>query len=405
VCAPARCALLTGLHGGHAFVRDNQEFAGEGQLALPPGTVTFPRLLQAAGYETRMIGKWGLGGPRTTGEPTEQGFDHWFGFYCQRQAQTFYPDHLWRDGQRVDLAGNRADGQVGAQYAHDLFLEEAERFLRQDHQRPFFLYLPFTLPHLALQPEDEDLARYAERFQEKPYRGGRGYVPHPKPRAAYAAMVWRLDRDVGRVLDCLEEQGLTENTLVLFVSDNGPSADLGGVDTRFFRSTAGLRGRKGSVFEGGIRVPLVARWPGHVPAGRESDWLGAHYDLGPTLLEVAGVGAPAGIDGLSFAPELRGEEGPAHEFLFWEFHGYGGQQAVRLGRWKGVRGNLLQEIQPLQLYDLESDPGETRDVAARNPEVVLRLLSILEHERRPSREFPFPLLDGALAAPGAGGPR
>jgi arylsulfatase len=406
VCAPARCSLMTGLHGGHAYVRDNREFPEEGQLALPAGTVTLPRLLQEAGYETAMVGKWGLGGPRTSGEPNAQGFDQWFGYYCQRQAQTFYPDHLWRDGKRVPLDGNREDGVTGTQYAHDLFLEEIERFLRKPHEKPFFLYLPFTLPHLALQPEEEDLERYRDRFEETPYRGENGYLPHATPRAAYAAMISRLDRDVGRVLDLLAEIGAEEDTLVLFVSDNGPTPDAGGVDTRFFRSTAGLRGRKGSLYEGGIRVPLIARWPGRVPAGKTSTWMGAHYDLMPTLLEVAGAAVPGGLDGLSFASvlkegELRGERAPEHEFLLWEFHGYGGQQAVRLGRWKGVRFNLLDELTPLELYDLEASERETKDVAVAHPDVVAKLLSILEREHRPSREFPFPLLD--LAVPRRGG--
>jgi arylsulfatase A-like enzyme len=400
VCAPTRCSLMTGLHGGHAFVRDNLEFPVEGQLAIPADTQTLPRLLQAAGYETQMIGKWGLGGPKTSGEPNAQGFDHWFGFYCQRQAQTFYPDHLWRDGKRVPLPGNRPDGVTGTQYAHDLFLEEVERFLRAPREKPFFLYLPFTLPHLALQPEDEDLAYYAGRFEERPYRGENGYLPHATPRAAYAAMITRLDRDVGRVLDLLKELALEENTLVLFMSDNGPTFDGGGVDTRFFRSTGGLRGRKGQVYEGGLRVPLIARWPGHVPAGKESAWIGAHYDLLPTLLEVAGVAVPTGLDGLSFAAELRGEAAPEHEFLLWEFHGYGGQQAVRIGNWKGVRVNLHEELRPLELYDLSVDEREGKNVASAHPEIVATMLALLERERRPSREFPFALLDRVIPRTG-----
>jgi arylsulfatase len=393
VCAPARCSLLTGLHGGHAFVRDNFELPGEGQLPLPAATVTLPRLLCAAGHETAMVGKWGLGPVGTSGAPDEQGFAHWFGYTCQRQAQTFYPSHLWRDGKRVRLRGNRPDGLAGTEYAHDLFLAEVERFLRAEHGRPFFLYLPFTLPHLALQPEEEDLARYAGRFEERPYRGERGYVPHLTPRAAYAAMITRLDADVGRVLDLLAELGLERDTLVLFTSDNGPTPDGGGVDTRFFDSTGGLRGHKGSVYEGGIRVPLIARWPGRVPAGATSDWLGAHYDLMPTLLEVVGLPRPEGLDGLSFAAELAGRDAPEHDFLLWEFHGYGGQQAVRVGRWKGVRAELHAGLGPLELYDLEADLAEQHDVAAEHPEVVAQLLAILEREHQPSAEFPFRRLD------------
>jgi len=394
VCAPSRCALLTGLHGGHAWVRDNVEFEGEGQLALPEGTITLPRLLQGAGYETFMTGKWGLGGPRTSGEPNLQGFDHWFGYYCQRQAQTFYPDHLWRDGARVELPGNAPDGLSGTQYAHDLFLVEVERFLRGPHAKPFFLYLPFTLPHLALQPEEEDLAPYRGRFEEHAYGGEYGYVPHPTPRAAYAAMVTRLDRDVGRVLDLLAELGLEQDTLVLFTSDNGPT-EVGGADPRFFASTGGLRGRKGSVYEGGLRVPFVARWKGRIAPGRESARLCAHYDLLPTLLDVAGVPVPGGLDGLSFAPELAGVRTKEHEFLLWEFHGYGGQQAIRLGRWKGVRRDLSEGPSALELYDIEASARETRDLASEQPEVVARLLALLAREHTPSPHSPLPALDSA----------
>jgi arylsulfatase len=409
VCAPTRCSLMTGLHGGHAYVRDNRELAGEGQLALPSGTVTFPRLLQQAGYRTAMFGKWGLGGPGTSGEPLEHGFDEWFGYYCQRQAQTFYPAHLWRDGKRVPLAGNRRDGTGGTQYAHDLFMDEIERFLSDaagaEDGRPFFLYLPFTLPHLALQPEQEDLEPYLGRFEERPYGGELGHLPHPTPRAAYAAMVSRLDADVGRVVDLVDAHGLARDTLVVFMSDNGPVPPMGGADTRFFDSNGALRGHKWSLYEGGIRVPFIARWPGRIAPGT-SDWMGAHYDLMPTFLELAGITVPTGLDGLSFAGELLGGESPAHEFLFWEFHGDGGQQAVRIGRWKGVRRHLLTRPAPLELYDLDASARERHDVAEEHPEVVARMLALLEREHVPSREFPMLVLDasGDAGAAGAGAP-
>ncbi len=396
VCAPARCSLLTGLHGGHAFIRDNFEVM-YGQLPLPAEAVTLPELLQGQGYATGAVGKWGLGGPGTSGEPNRQGFDHWFGYLCQRQAQTFYPDHLWRNGARVELPGNVDGALRGEHYAHDLFLQEIEAFLLRHRAEPFFLYVPFTLPHLALQPEDEDLARYRGRFSEEPYDGRDGYLPHSTPRAAYAAMVSRLDSDVGRILDLLRELELEEETLVLFTSDNGPNHDIGGIDTDFFESTGGLRGFKGELYEGGIRVPLLARWPGKVPAGRASGHLGALYDLMPTLLELAGVRVPAGLDGLSFARDLCGESGQReHEFLFWEFTGYGGQQAVRLGRWKGIRQDLERAVRPLELYDLESDARERRDAADEHPEIVERMLAILAREHRHSREFPLRTVDAAL---------
>ncbi len=401
VCAPARCSLLTGLHGGHAFIRDNLELP-YGQLPIPADTLTLPELLKRAGYATGIFGKWGLGGPGTSGEPNAQGFDAWFGYLCQRQAQSYYPDHLWRDGQRVELPGNPEGCTTGATYAPDLILEELERFLRRRRGERFFLYAPLTLPHLALQPEEEDLSRYRGRFEERPYDGSQDYLPHSTPRAAYAAMIGRLDRDVGRILDLLRELGLEKETLVLFTSDNGPTNDWGGADTGFFDSTAGLRGRKGELYEGGIRVPLIARWPGCVPAGRTSEHLAAFHDLLPTLLELAGASVPAGIDGTSFLRELLGEPGqPEHEYLLWEFHGYGGQQAVRLGRWKGIRRELLLGARPFELYDLETDERETRDVAREHPEIVERMQAILARDRTPSPEFPLPLMDG-LAAPTGG---
>jgi arylsulfatase A len=393
VCAPARASLLTGLHGGHAFVRDNHEVKPEGQIALPEGTLTMGNALQAAGYETAAIGKWGLGAPGSSGEPNAQGFDHWFGYLCQREAHDFYPTHLWRDGERVELEGNVRGNKGKVHHSQDLLMDEAEAFLRGSHEQPFLLYVPFTLPHLALQPEDEDLAPYAGRFPEEPYDGKRGYLPHPTPRAAYAAMISRLDADVGRIVDWLEELGLAENTLVLVTSDNGPTHDVGGVDTNFFNSAGPLRGRKGSVYEGGIRVPMVAYWPGHVPQGTTTDRPAVLYDVLPTLLDLANAPIPGDIDGHSFAPTLLGRAQAPAPFLLWEFHGYGGQQAVREGRWKLLRRNLRKGPEAFELYDLESDLGEQNDVAGRHPDVVARLAALLAREHAPSGEFPLAALD------------
>lgn len=397
VCAPSRCVLLTGLHTGHAHVRDNLEVQPEGQTPLPPGTATLPRVLREAGYATGCVGKWGLGFPGSTGTPDKMGFDFFFGYNCQRLAHNHYPASLWRNGEKIALPGNTA-GLTGALYAPDLFEKEALDFIRGNRSRPFFLFYATTVPHLALQVPDDSLAEYAGAWPETPYDGGKGYLPHPKPRAAYAAMVSRFDRSVGRVMALLRELRIEEDTLVLFASDNGATFDVGGFDAAFFRSTGGLREAKGSVYEGGIRVPLIGRWPGRIRPGRVADHVCGFQDLFPTILDAVGMNeaAPAGLDGLSFAPALldRGRQ-PARPSLYMEFTGYGGQQMAREGDWKGVRRDLLENpAAPMELYDLAADPRETRDLAADKPDRVRRLREIMAAEHRPSPVFPFPALDG-----------
>jgi arylsulfatase A len=394
VCAPSRCALMTGKHGGHAAIRDNREFKPEGQEPLPVGEVTVADLLRKQGYDTAAIGKWGLGPPGSEADPNKRGFDLFFGYNCQRHAHNHYPTYLWRNDKRVELEGNTG-GATGKQYSHDLLEAEALKFIREHKDGPFFLYLPFTVPHVAIQaPDDDILAMYKGKWDDPAYDGKKGYQPHPSPRAGYAAMVTRLDRSVGRVLDLLRDLGLEDNTLVLFTSDNGPTHDkVGGSDSEFFESAGPLRGLKGSVYEGGIRVPCLARWPGRVKAGSVSDLPAYFPDLLPTFLDVAGAAdaVPKGLDGHSIAPELFGqaEKQKRHEYLFWEFAGYGGQQAVRLGDWKGVRRDLQKGKAKLQLYDLAADVGEKNDVADQHPDVVRRLEKILDTDRVPSKVFPI----------------
>lgn len=383
VCAPSRCTLMTGLHTGHAHVRDNREVQPEGQAPIPDASVTLAELLRDAGYATGGFGKWGLGAPGSEGAPERQGFDTFFGYNCQREAHDFYPDHLWRNERRVELDG--------AQYSHDLICDEARDFVRAHRERPFFLYVPSTLPHLALQVPGDSLAEYVGRWEDPPYVGGKGYRPHPTPRAAYAAMVTRLDREVGRLVDLIDELGLTDDTLFLFTSDNGPTYDgIGGSDSDFFESSGPLRGRKGSVLEGGLRVPLVARWRGHVAPGTTSDVPSAFWDLLPTLVELAGGQPPRGLDGISLAPTLvgRGQQ-QRHEHLYWEFRAYGGQQAVRLGDWKGVRRNMAKGSRTIELYDLARDPGEAHDLAAAQPDVVARIEELMATGGTPSELFPL----------------
>jgi arylsulfatase len=394
VCAPSRCVLLTGRHAGHADVRDNREVRPEGQYPIPADRVTLAERLKARGYATAAVGKWGLGPPGSSGDPLRHGFDLFFGYNCQRHAHNHYPSYLWRNDRRVTLEGNDG-GAAGRQYSHDLFEAEALAFIRANAGRPFFLYLPFTVPHLALQVPDDSLALYKGRWDDPPYTGGKGYFPHATPRAAYAAMVSRLDRSVGRVLDLLADLRLDRRTLVLFTSDNGPTHDgAGGSDSVFFESAAGLRGLKGSLFEGGIRVPLVAWGPGTVPAGTVADVPCAAYDLAPTVCEWAGAEPLPGADGLSLLPTLTGRgEQRRHEYLYWEFAGYGGQQAVRLGDWKGIRQQLQKRLTPLQLYHLKDDPGERRDVAGQHPDLVARLTRLMAEAHESSPEFPLAAVD------------
>lgn len=412
VCAPSRDILLTGLHAGHAYIRDNDELPGrgdvwgdtllEGQRPILPGTFTLGRLFQEAGYVTAAVGKWGLGGPGSEGEPNRQGFDRWVGYLCQREAHNYYPTHLWKDGEKLPLPGNAwfpahqrlpADADpddpssyaayAGSTYAVDVMLDEAEAFLRAHRDVPFFLYLPLPLPHLALQVPDEEVAAYRGAFPETPYPGDRGYLPHREPRAAYAAMISRLDGAVARVLALLEELGLDDRTLVVFTSDNGPSW-VGGVDPAFFASSGGLRGRKAQLWEGGIRVPLLARWPGRVPAGAVSGHPSGFADWMATFADLLGRSAPPG-DGVSMLPSLLGEaeRQPPSGALYWEFQG---AQAIRLGTWKALRP---APDAPLQLYDLAHDPGETTDLARLRPDLVEEAERRLAGARTESELFPL----------------
>ena len=415
VCAPSRCVLLTGLHTGHAVVRNNWENGGwgpdqpEGQLPLPEGTQTIAGRLKAIGYRTAAIGKWGLGGPGTSGQPDRQGFDLFHGYLCQRKAHNYYPTHLWRNGEKVMLEGNAwfsahqkleepleseseyAERFSAEQYAPELMAREALDFIRKSRGRPFFLYYASPIPHAAIQVPSEDLDAWPSEWDAEPYLGQKAYLPHPRPRAGYAAMVARLDRDVGRILDLLEELGLAQDTLVVFSRDNGPTFN-GGTDSEFFESAGGLRGLKCSVYEGGIRVPMIARWPDRIAPRTVSETVSGFQDVLPTVLELAGGSWQGEIDGISLAPTLLGRgEQAEHDYLYWE---YGGQQAIRMGPWKGVRPRLGKGEKALELYHLERDPAESRDLAAEHPEIVERLEEALLAARTTSVAFPIPALDG-----------
>jgi arylsulfatase A-like enzyme len=420
VCAPSRCVFMTGLHPGHAFIRNNRTVEPEGQFPIPPETVTLPELLKKHGYATGGFGKWGLGPPGSTGDPLRQGMDRFFGYNCQGVAHNYYPTYLWSDDRRLTLDNPEFSSQQrlpkdadprdpasykqfsGNQYAPDLIGQQALAFVRRHKDEPFFLYFPTTVPHLALQVPEDSLAEYAGAFPETPYVGDRRYLPHRTPRAAYAAMITRMDRDIGRIVDSIHELGLDERTIFIFSSDNGPLYDeLGGTDCEFFNSAGGLRGRKGSLYEGGIRAPCMVRWKGHVAPGTTSDRVSGFEDWLPTILELVGAESsiPTKLDGISLAPTLLGRAQRARPFLYREFPASGGQQSLRMGDWKAIRTNLLpkdQQARPklsLELYNLAADPAEQHNVAAANPPLVAEIEAILRREHTPSAEFPLKALD------------
>ncbi len=424
VCAPSRCVLLSGMHPGHAYIRDNRGGLGpdrEGQEPVPAGSLKLPLELKALGYTLGGFGKWGLGPVASSGDPLNQGFDRFYGFNCQAVAHNYYPTYLWDNTQKALLnnkkfaanqklpeGADRNDPEVylafsGKDYAPDLICSQALKFIDDNKDRPFFLYFPTTVPHLALQVPEDSLREYEGAFPETPYPGGKGYLPHRTPRAAYAAMVTRLDREVGKLIDKVDQKGLTGNTIFVFTSDNGPLYDkLGGTDADFFNSAGGLRGRKGSFYEGGFRVPLIVRWKGTIREGTTSSRITGFEDWLPTLLELVGHRevTPKGIDGLSFALTLLGSAQNERPFLYRESPGYGGSQCILMGKWKAIRNKLnpgakvkLAQALPLELYDLSNDPGETTDIAKGHPEVVARMEAIMRSEHLPSKLFPIRILD------------
>jgi arylsulfatase len=400
VCAPSRCVLMTGYHSGHAFIRTNREVRPEGQLAIPESTITVAELLQSQGYATAAIGKWGLGPPGSEGDPNKQGFDLFFGYNCQRHAHNYYPKYLWRNDQRIELSGNDR-GLTGEQYAPDLMEREALQFIRNHADTPFFLYYPTPVPHLALQVPDDSLAEYTGLWDDPAYSGDDGYLPHRNPRAAYAAMVSRMDRTIGRIMSEIEQLGLEQDTIFFFSSDNGATY-LGGYDRHFFKGNGPLRGHKGHVYEGGIRIPMIVRWPGHVQAGEVTEHVCAFQDILPTLLDLSGAHqdlVPEDTDGISFSSVLVGsKQQKQHPNLYMEFPSYGGQQMVRYGDWKAVRTNLHDDPSaPIQLYNLKTDIAEQLDVSKQQPEVVNHIWEIMRRARKPSQEFPFPALDSPPA--------
>lgn len=397
VCAPSRSALLTGQHTGHTYVRGNKEIQPEGQEPLADTVQSYAKMLQQAGYVTGAFGKWGLGMVGTTGAPDKKGFDVFYGYNCQRQSHRYYPTHLWSNNTRIDLEGN--DLKQKKVYAPALIQEQTLAFIENNRSKPFFLFVPSILPHAELSgPDDQYYKQYENAFPETPHKGNDygpgalvpGYASVEKPHATYAAMVSRLDAYVGQILDKLDELGLTQNTIVIFSSDNGAHRE-GGADPVFFNSSAGLRGFKRDLYEGGIRTPFIVKWPGKVKAGSRNAFMGAFWDLMPTLTQIAGAPKPPYTDGVSIVPTLTGKGKQAqHPYLYWEFHEDNGTQAVRMGKWKGFRKGVMKDAQaPLELYDLDKDPAEQHNVAASYPDIVKKIAGYMREAHVESAVFPL----------------
>ena len=412
VCAPSRSALMTGQHTGHTFIRGNSErgftLDKEGQYPLAPEEITIAEVLKKGGYATGAFGKWGLGYPGSEGDPTKQGFDEFFGYNCQRVAHNYYPTHLWDNLTKTPLKGN--DGKTKTVYAPLIIHEKALSFIEKNKGRPFFMYYPSVIPHAELAAPEKYMEKYRGKFMpEKEYikKGNSspnskvnpesinnynvgGYNSQKESHAAFAAMVSLLDEQVGQIIDKVDDLGIAENTLIIFSSDNGPHLE-GGADPDYFGSNGPLRGYKRDLYEGGIRVPTLAYWPSQITANSKSDHISAFWDFFPTAIEIAGLDYNSSkIDGISFLPELKGENQKKHPYLYWEFLEKGGRQAVRMNQWKAVRMNMSKNPDsPIELYNVHQDIGEQENLAVQYPEVLKEISRIMNKEHISSRIFQF----------------
>ena len=385
VCAPTRSVLMSGLHTGHTASRGNKEIRPVGQHPIPANTFTIAEALKKAGYVTGAFGKWGLGNPGSEGDPIHQGFDRFYGYNCQRNAHTYYPTWLFDDLKKIEL-----DGKT---YAHNLIMDQAVKWISLRHKRPFFCFLPVTIPHAAMHVPEKYAAPFRKKFPEFEDKIGKygNNAPFAKnPAAQFAGMMTALDEGVGRILDTLKELELDEDTIVFLSSDNGPHKE-GGHMPDYFNSNGSFRGYKRDLYEGGIRCPLLVRWPGKIKPGSTSDHLSAHWDVLPTFCELAETKAPVIIDGISFVPTLLGKRQQAHKYLYWEFFEGGGKRAMRMGNWKAVQNNLNKggPNAPIELYDLSKDSAERNNLAAKNPEIVYHAKHIFEEAHTPSQIWKF----------------
>lgn len=397
VCAPSRSSLMTGQHTGHTYVRGNKEIEPEGQQPLTDSVQTFAMLLQQVGYTTGAFGKWGLGMVNTTGAPDQKGFDEFYGYNCQRQSHRYYPTHLWHNKEKIELDGNSL--MAKGQYAPALIQEKTLHFIDTNKDKPFFLFVPTVLPHAELSgPDDIYYQLYADKFEEKPHKGNdygpkatiAGYASAEKPHAMYASMVSRMDAYVGQIVDRLRQNNLLENTVIIFTSDNG-SHNEGGADPNFFNSSGGLRGNKRDLYEGGIKTPFIVYWQGKIAEGKTSNYLGAFWDIMPTMVELTKADKPHYTDGISFVPTLLGKnkQQKQHQYLYWEFHEEGGRQALRQGNWKLILQKVKSGEPTIELYNLKSDPKEHKNMAKDNPKKVKELRQLIDEAHVESEIFPF----------------
>lgn len=419
VCAPSRYLLMTGKNSGQAYIRGNDEWADrgdvwsfkameanpalEGQLPIPDSTITVAKVLKQAGYRTALVGKWGLGAPMTTGTPNNQGFDYFYGFICQRQDHTYYAGHLWENNNRVPLSNKIMSPAVKfphdldssdpknyavyqqKDYAPDFLIKAALKFIDRNKSHPFFLYYASPLPHVSLQAPQRLVDYYHKKFgDEKPFLGG-SYFPCRYPHATYAAMVTLLDEHVGEIVKELKRNGIYNNTIIMFCSDNGPTYNAG-TDSPWFDSGGPFKSNygwgKGFLHEGGMREPFIVEWPGRIAAGSQSDLMSCTWDFMPSICQLIGVKPPKDINGISYLPTLLNQKNKQkkHAYLYWEYPEYGGQQAVRMGKWKAIRFNIKKDNLKIQLYDLDTDLQEQHDVAAQHPEIVKKMEQIMKAE-------------------------
>lgn len=396
VCAPSRSALMTGQHTGHTFIRGNKEIKPEGQHPLETGAITVAELLKNAGYATGAYGKWGLGFPGSEGDPNNQGFDDFYGYNCQRVGHNYYPYHMWHNQNKEILDGNKK--RETNTYGPHIIHEKALAFIEDNKDRNFFMYYPSIIPHAELAAPDDYMEKHRAKFVPETeyvglddgefYKNG-DYGSQKEPHTAFAAMISLLDDQVGEIRAKLESLGIADNTLIIFTSDNGPHQE-GGADPDYFDSNSNFRGYKRDLYEGGIRVPMIAYWPGTIKPNTSSDHVSAFWDVLPTVCDIVQIDKPDAIDGISFLPELLGETQKEHNHLYWEFHEKGGRQAVRLGEWKGVRYNMAENPEaPVELYHLTTDEAETTNVAADHPDVVAQIVDIMKNEHRFSETFHF----------------
>lgn len=387
VSAPSRGSLMTGLHTGHSQIRGNKEIQPEGQQPMQEGTYTLGTLMKSAGYTTGIFGKWGLGYPGSSSVPSKMGFDEFYGYNCQREAHTYYPEHLWYNDDIVPLSENENNGRKV--YSQDLIHQQAMQFIQANKDKPFFAMLTYTLPHAELNlPHDSLYQMYENAFEEVSYDGSAGYYASEKPYASFAAMVSRLDMYVGEVVAQLKDLGLDKNTIIIFTSDNGPHRE-GGANPDYFKSYGPLKGVKRDVYEGGIRVPMIVWSPAKIKGGVKTDHISAFWDVMPTLAELTNVTLPEKGDGISFLPTLFSTtDQKQHEYLYWEFHEMNGREALRSGNWKLIRQPIVGET-ILELYDLDKDIHEDQNLATLQPDKLNELVLLMDNARTESPLFNF----------------